>query len=407
MRRRLIFSSGFALLTFVNPCAFGQTIAHVWPIHFKQPPESLMDVNYIQESNGNNITIKASVIYLDHLKASIPITAQHFWISPFEWNMPRLAVKTENSTDTQIALDRMIISVDTSQIDKSPIPIFVKDAIREVILYNDGWGDLNDAQIQLGLLPGRACEGDTVIEKSSLQQIKTVNLGRISTESAKVEIGDLINTRFSGAGRACAVGILTYTDERAGKWLVPFRTGVWLGHPLVGAAMPPNTTYDLYLQAGRSGYITEIPISQAIPAKGVDHFQVAVYSDKSATFEFAATVVSDRQKQIAKSNVKLTYFRPRSALTPVTPASRYKDVEIGASVAQELAPYVTSIRYDPLRPEDFYIQATEEWMLLSNARRTAVNQRIESDLSKLGLTGASYCYQIKDDCVKTGSFKWK
>jgi hypothetical protein len=366
-----------------------------------------MDVKYIQKSEGDSLTITASIEYLNNLKTGTPITARHFWHSPFEWDMPRLSFKTENSTDNQIVLEKIIIAVNASELDRSPIPIFIENAIRKVAFYNEGWGDLVDTQIEVGLLPESTCEGDTVVDRSSFQQIKAVKVGRVSTEDTAVEIEDLIDSALKGQHRACAVGVLTYTDENAGRWRVPFRAGVWLAEPQVGAPMPPNTTYDLYLPAGKSGYTTELPVSQSVPARGVDHFQVAVYSDKSATFDFAATVLSTRGQKVANSNVRLAYFRPRSASTPITPMSKFKDIDVKLFDIRDVAPYVTSVRYDPLRPESFVIQATEEWMLLPNGRRIAVHNKIESGLRTLGLPGASYCYLLKNECVRRGSFDWK
>lgn len=409
MRPKLRSSLAFVWLAFAATPLFAQHSSSVqtWPIRFKQASPSLMDVKYFQKSADDILTITASIEYLDNLKTSTPITAQHFWHSPFNWDMPRLSFKTENSTDNQILLEKVIIAVKASELDRSPIPIFIEDAIREVAFYNEGWGDLVGAKIEVGLLPESTCEGDTVVDRSDFRRIKTVKVGRVSAKYTVVEIKDLINSAFTGHRRACAVGVLTYTDENAGQWRVPFRAGVWLAEPRVGAPMPPNTTYDLYLPAGKSGYTAELPISQSVPAKGVDHFQVAVYSDKSATFDFAATVLSTRGQRIANSNVRLAYFRPRSASTPTTPMSKFKDVDVKLFDIRHLAPYVTSVRYDPLQPDSFVIQATEEWMLLPKGKRTAVHNQVESGLRKLGLPGASYCYLLKNECVRSGSFDWK
>ncbi|ENU25287.1 hypothetical protein F993_00061 [Acinetobacter proteolyticus] len=376
-----------------------------WPIKFEDFSSSLMQVKYNSNFLDNTLYITPSIEYIDNLKKSTPITAEHFWYSPFEWNLPRLSVKTENSTNNEILLEKVVFTVNSSQFDQTPIPIFIKDATRAVTFYNDGWGALINTEIEMGLQPESVCNENVVVSKSSFQQIKKIKVGRI-LESKSIEIDDLITPTLKENMRVCAVGILSYTDELKNQWRVPFRTSVRLEPPGSSMPAPPNTTYDLYLPAGKSGYTIELPISQSIPAKGTDHFQIAVYSDKSAIFNITATVFSARGKKVTKSNVKLIYFRPRSVGEPTTSLSKFKNVDSKLFNIKSLAPYINSVGYDPLHPDSFVIQATDEWMLLTDNKKITIHKKIESSLRKLKLSRASYCYLLNDKCIRTGPFDW-
>jgi hypothetical protein len=400
----------FVASTVSHPCkADSVSTATLWPIHFNSVESGQMEVKYNLSSIDDTLTISASVGYLDALRMGKPITAINFYYSPFHWSLPRLSVKTENSTDHEILLEKVVFDVRESKVDRTPIPIVLNELIEKVGFYNDGWGDMVDVEFEVGLLGDGYCHGPQVVDRAAFSKMSFVKIGRVDNQYS-LDVRDLIAAGNFRPPTACAVGTLKYKDENGGSWHVVFRAGVWIGPPLAGAPAPPNTNYDLFLRAGQSGYTTELPVSQSVPAKGVDHFQISVYSDKSATFDLIATVVSSRGQEVAKSRIKLAYFRPRSASTPITPWSKYKDLDRQVFDVKSLAPYITDIRYDPVDPDriSIGIQATEEWMLLSNAKRNALQVQIEEALVKLGLQKGYYCYRLNSEqCVRSGSFEWK
>jgi hypothetical protein len=385
-----------------------QTTSQPWPLRFQRMDNDQMTVRYEMTSRADTLMITASVDYMSALKAGTPITARSFWHSPFSWSLPRLSVKTENSTDHEVLLEKVVVNVKTSEIDRTPIPIILNGLMRTIGFYNDGWGDLVGTELEVGILPEKYCSDDKVeVQKSALKQWKSVKIGRVA-DRYELEVSDLAKAGKIKGPNACGIGVLRYKDEQGTPWQVPFRTNVWLGGRRYGAPSPPNTSYDLFLSAGKYGYATELPVSQSVPAKGSDHFQVAVYSDKTASFELTANVLSSRGISVAFSTIKLAYFRPRSARPPRSEISQYKDVDQSTLAIDSLAPYVTNVRFDPIKPSSFVIGATEEWMLLPSVKRNDVHTKIADGLKKLGLAGGSYCYHLgSSECVDVGSFQWK
>jgi hypothetical protein len=369
-----------------------------WPIHFYTSYMD-MDVDYKLATTSGKLSIKASVNYLEDLAGSLPITGQHFYYTPFNWKSPIISVKTENSTSSEILLDKIVFDVKSSEIDKVPIPIFLVDLIGQIGFFNDGWGDIEDAELEIGLLRREYCEGEQTIDRFKFAKMKSIKIGRVH-DSFSLDVADLVEAG-GFEGPICGVGVLTYKSEDGTKWLVPFRTGVWVGEPLAGAPAPPNASYDLFLPAGKSNYKTELPIAQSVAPKGVDHFQVAFYSDKSAKFEFQGTVVTSHGLEVASTDIELSYFRPRSATTPTSKSSQYKVVDGMVSEIKSMEQFITALEYDPIQASEFVVQVTDDWMLLSNAKRKTLQNKIEEALRKLGITKASFCYRLNSEqCIR-------
>jgi hypothetical protein len=397
-----------SLITAVSSAQDQNTSTNFGTLNFDEASPDLMSVNYTVRHEGEEVMISAVVPYFDVLRTSTPVTARHFWYTPFYWKIPQLSVHTQNSTDHDVSLNRISLKIKKSEIDKMPIPIFYDGMTGGVAFYNDGWGGMLKTKITLGILDYSYCERNPVsIDEKLFRKTKTVAFSD-SILTYDVPVWDLIGTDMLNKGEVCAVGVLSYSDEIGHPWRVPFRAVVLLHPPGAGAPAPPNANYDVFLKAGKSGYSFDVPISQTVAAKGADNFSLSVFSDKSATFELAAAVFSVDGNVVTSSEVKLDYFRPRSIHPPSTPDSVLESIDAKYLDVKTLQPFISSIKIDPVSGKDFVIFATEDWMFLTQSRRDAIHEQIESGLKKLNLTEGAYCYRLPaKDCVRTGTFVWR
>jgi hypothetical protein len=308
-----------------------------------------------------------------------------YWYIPFEYEFPALSVKVVNNTANSLLLSEIVVDVNASEVDLSPI-LFVNDVYYygSLSLENEGWGKVVDPKLSLCFFaPGQFPEFDEAKAKTvelddfteavylnitdqvdedlkekllecsskidkvcvgSLCTYASENLQcadqsngdlckQLTTQPSKEFIKDLLDraNEYSDGEKysekdiryekRCrdypldVVGVLSFREEESTtEKKFRFRTVVHLGEPGVGAPAPPTFYYDLFLEAGKSGYSLRLPISQEIKPGDSDHFVINIASNKSSSFDLKFTVFDTKKRPVKTSKVSINMIVPRSGL---------------------------------------------------------------------------------------------
>jgi hypothetical protein len=108
----------------------------------------------------------------------------------------------------------------------------------------------------------------------------------------------------------CAIGYLEY--KRAGAQArSPFATLAWLSGSLVAPARESSAEYNLFFEAGRAGYVVDLPISNFKRPSEPSRSSSAQTCRPSFTFDVAVAFTDGPRLDLG--TVELDYFRPKVA----------------------------------------------------------------------------------------------
>jgi hypothetical protein len=111
----------------------------------------------------------------------------------------------------------------------------------------------------------------------------------------------------------CVQGELTFVQEGALASALRFSTIVSLDRPLPQAPRPPSYTYGVFLEAGRRGYISRLPLSQEIKPGETDQFLIRVGTNRSADFKFRMEIQDASGRSIWGNVFDMQIFVPRNS----------------------------------------------------------------------------------------------
>jgi hypothetical protein len=264
---------------------------------------SSMTIAYTSIREGDKLQIRAQLPYLDLLKQGGPVQGV---TGPYlDWQPPQLSMKVANNTDQAIFVNEVQVKVKASRLDAQPIPIFRADTSRNLVIVNEGWGEIVAPRLSIGIAKDESCdqqqlpgETRTVIERSSF------------ASSTAIPIVDLIPSGLRDAERVCVFGELAHGSPSARK-SVAFLTRVWT-ETRVGAGMPSTGEYRVALRAGRAGYTEVLPVDQQVAPGETDHFVVTLSADRSAHFDLEFTLRGKGAAVKVSGEVSLDVLVPRS-----------------------------------------------------------------------------------------------
>ncbi|MAF66866.1 MAG: hypothetical protein CMJ84_14575 [Planctomycetes bacterium] len=268
-----------------------------------------LTLTYRYDRRGDSIYITPQMPFLSRLERGGPIKGINFWWSVFQWQFPRLSVKFVNNTPHTVFLTEIVVKVNSSVINTEPVLIIEEDFcnVGKFDIINEGWGKVIDPTVEFGITNVGAYDSNSPLEgrKESI---------RIDTffERATVEVGGYVPANLRGANLVTAFGTIHYTTEDGDQRAVKFKTRVSLVAPGPGAPAPPTYTYDVFLEAGKSGYTELVPISQTVEANSVDHFLLRVATDKSARFDLDFSFRVAGGEELAGESVSMDIFVPRT-----------------------------------------------------------------------------------------------
>jgi hypothetical protein len=174
-------------------------------------------------------------------------------------------------------------------------------------IINEGWGGVIDPTIEFGITSIEAYDGNFPLEGRK----ETIRIDTFLDE-ATVEVARHVPANLLGANRVAVFGTINYTTEEGDARAVMFKTRVSLVSPGMGAPAPPSYTYDIFLEAGRSGYTTRVPTSQVVEAASVDNFLMRIATDKTARFDLNVSLRINGGEELAGGAVTMEIFVPRT-----------------------------------------------------------------------------------------------
>ena len=90
---------------------------------------------------------------------------------------------------------------------------------------------------------------------------KSINIGTFS-EQTEVSVIDHVSPELQKEKLVCVFGVIRYTTEGREERAVRFQTRVSLVAPGPALPRPPEYLYDVFLEAGKAGYVKDVPISK-------------------------------------------------------------------------------------------------------------------------------------------------
>jgi hypothetical protein len=161
-----------------------------------------------------------------------------------------------NNTDATVFVTEAAVEAKDSSINTDPVIVIEYNPYKVgyFSMINEGWGEVVSPRLKLQIAPVESYDAFS----GALPQHE-VGLATFF-EKTDVRIESYVPGELRNQRMVAVFGELEYhTESNRPQWL-RFRTRVSLVHPGPGATAPPNYTYDLFLEAGRSGYTKNLPV---------------------------------------------------------------------------------------------------------------------------------------------------
>lgn len=273
-------------------------------------------VRYEYERKDGKLVIKPSSQYLDSLAIGEEVEGFDFWWQPFDWQFPVLSVKIVNNTDRSLLISEARIEVVGSTVDVRPVLVIKAPSYDgEFSFLNEGWGKVLSPILTVTMTE-QSCAGVPATTINATLPVSEFLEGQTIDLSPRVT--DSLRRKLKGAPM-CVRGILSYADEDGKKYTYKFKTFVYLDELGAGLPAPPSYTYDVFLKAGKSGYVVTRELSQEIKPGWSDHFLIRIATDKSSAFDLKMTIFDAKHDVRWSGAISLNAFVPRSGAALALP----------------------------------------------------------------------------------------
>ncbi len=259
-------------------------------------------VEYSASKANGVLNISPKSPYFDALESGdvIPTVGRAPY---FEWAYPRLSAKVHNAAENDCYITEAVINVKSSRINHDPLFVAQSRGGGYVSIINEGWGPplLNEEGTLEATLELGDNHGGFIERQVALDEFFTIDCSKCLTQK------DLRLARNQPEGRPFKASI--HYSTPSGKTKTFRCEGMVDFSPPPAPYFPPTREpYDVFLPAGKEGFQTIVPLSQVIPAGGVDHFEIRIATDKSAQFELQIQFKDVSGNIIADRQVALTTF---------------------------------------------------------------------------------------------------
>jgi hypothetical protein len=280
---------------------------------------------YSSQEDKGVLNISYKFPYLDSIKLGQRIMG--LLHSP-EFEAKTAIVDLDFKLNNTTAQNKFATSVDfkiiKNQLVNEAIP-YMNGGLRAVFVGNLGWAPMEGPNVSYGLAQRDQCTPDSPMP-NTLRSIAPTADGS-SRFTWKIEKGDMPSDWSNQApSYVCVLGYLNYKSNGISN-RVPFATVVQLETPHMMVApfiQFSSEEYDLSIDAGRSGYVKTLPISNLICANSAERFIVHFKSNRSATFDFDVSVNFTDGTSIPVGSVHLDYFRPPQVRNGTLPRTRIR-----------------------------------------------------------------------------------
>lgn len=278
-------------------------------------------LSYVAEQSAGVVEIKPELPYLSLLEKGGPIDED----MSYSWRFPKLAFNVVNNTKQTLLVTGVTISVKSSRVNGTPV-LRVRagaDSGGYLFIRDDGWGTFTPAVIRFGVGPADKCDVESFGGTPH-----TIEIQDVPSWGQEVDIKPFIPPGLAGKPEVCAFGRIEYRAQDTGTHAVKFRARVGLlPPPHYHMVMGPSYTYCVVLDADKSGYTKELPVSHAIKPGDADLFHLRVASNKSARYKLSFAFNTADGGQIRGNDVVLNTFVPRrSAMVVENCKEQYEPV---------------------------------------------------------------------------------
>ena len=309
------------------------------------------NLSYVLQERHGHYTINPANRYLSLLKNGGPIGTDEY--EHIDFRFPTLDFKVTNNSAETVYFTKAVFKVSTSKPDPFPVLGISRGYNMSFPVENIGWGKVYHCRIFFNLEPtdvpvdfnkpykyelpvgdfdkeARVDLSDIFNQSGAQAEIlrKNLDYGRrgfefINADGIKETTDETeYKKRMAEAkgpfqdGQAKIFGEIVYEGmNAAGEMLrskVKFEGSVSLGPPLMGAAMPPSFVYQVKLDENRDNYQKVLPLSQSIPARGTDRFNIKIAAPKSSRHQFSLTLFYNDGNQFEVPDLLLNYFMTRN-----------------------------------------------------------------------------------------------
>ncbi|HLL04571.1 MAG TPA: hypothetical protein VK539_28565 [Myxococcaceae bacterium] len=274
----------------------------------KAPRGGPYHVRYTYERNDGKLSIRPESDLFNAMAHGEVIEGASYGHQPFSWDFPVLSVKVANNSPKTLLLSEVKIQVRKSTVDVRPVLVINSPSYLGILSFtNEGWGKVVEPKVEM-TISAPDCKTTPVHVSRPLDTFD--EYGKVAITN---DVDPALRARLlSNDQPACVQGVLQYRDEVGQAHRYRFKTEVFLRVPDVGAARPPSYSYDVFLRAGKSGYVERRAISQEIKPGQVDHFLLRIATDRSCAFSLRIDINDSGGKSLWQGDIDLAAFVPRS-----------------------------------------------------------------------------------------------
>jgi Protein kinase domain/Sel1 repeat len=263
----------------------------------------------------------------------------------FEWKYPILSLKARNSTSAPCYITEAAIEVVSSDIDTDPVLVAEGGFRGHVGIQNEGWGKAINPKATVQLADRR---GGFI--KKQLTLAGDDNLGLdFSKCLPEAELEQAVHMGEERQFKA----FVSYETESGAHKTFNCEGMVFFGVPPCPFERASREPYDLFLIAGKQGYETIVPLSQVIPAGGIDNFEIRVGTDKSARFDLRVGFRTSSGEIIGKTSVRLSTFIGRTGKIPDAVPTPKRRESVSQSKALQRSKALERLRTSAREPSDY------------------------------------------------------
>jgi hypothetical protein len=286
------------------------------------------------------------------------------------WEFPELSVKIANNSSENVLFSRAQVEVSSSTVDERSIPVFAINPfnVNHILIHNEGWGAIRDASIRYRFVPASVYDSHGTptldLAHAAMQKLGTI------VRDVNVDVGRDVPRNLRSERAATAVGIFEYTTNPAGRKVsVPFKTVVPLIQPPPLGPPGGQETYDVLLEAGRSGYTRTIPLTESAKAGETRVFKLRVATEKSARFDIRVSLTTTSGKTTAPHRFVIDIFKPSFSGGPLLRNIRYmRELDRRSYQSVAHSDLVDGVYFDPDSAQ-LYVCIGERWVTLDHRTR--------------------------------------
>jgi hypothetical protein len=295
---------------------------------------------YRSSRAGSTLKITYTLPYLDQLAQTNVVANTGRTPQVAESYVLPLDIKIANPTSSVKFATALQVHVVSSTSITQDIPYLIPVGSRRVAGGNLGWAKLENLSASYTIVPLGKC---TVGAAQGARLIAVApNLhyeGSSELFDWEIRFSDIPESfRASPGGHGkliygCAVGYLEYTSAGT-KYKRDFANPVQLDGGAVAGVATFSAEYDLNLEAGKSGYDTEVPLQNYLRPNCVDILRLRLFSDRSAHFVITLKLDFSDATSVDLGTIDLDYFRTKGSTSDLLRTTFTKNTALNSAACQ-------------------------------------------------------------------------